>query len=205
MFFETEMLLDQFALKCSGDVGTRAYVITKNKMYDGTDETTYNDTSLNRLIGIEFAGHHGRVTLLTREFGRGVDYQVEAKVVEQGGMHVIQTFFSVDVKEEVQIKGRTARKDDPGSYELILCLEHLKTLEYKDNKFDVPLLSESSTYADLDSARRDWINKFCSNMTKTIESNSQLHQKTMEFYRRALTTCNESNRIELIKEINNLD
>ncbi|CAF4982196.1 unnamed protein product, partial [Rotaria sp. Silwood1] len=129
IFFENEKLLDEFYASYSGDLGVMPFFITQNKTFDGKEVKHYNDSNVNKLIQDEYAGHHGKVTLLTREFGRGVDFQTEAKVNEKGGTHVIQTFFSEDIKEEIQIKGRTARKDESGSYQLILCLEHLQEAE----------------------------------------------------------------------------
>jgi hypothetical protein len=35
-------------------------------------------------------------------------------LVKSGGVHVIITFFPTDESEEIQIKGRTCRQDDPG-------------------------------------------------------------------------------------------
>jgi preprotein translocase subunit SecA len=204
IFFEDEKLLDNFR-RFSGDLGTIPYYITKNKTFDGVEEKIYKDANVNKLIGIEYAGHHGSVTLLTKEFGRGIDFQVDAKVVEEGGLHVIQTFLSIDIKEEVQIKGRTARKDDPGSYELILCLQHLKNTEIKGWKVENPLVSENTTYNELDRFRRAKIDEYCSMKTKKIEENKKLHDKTLEFYMRALSSCHNGNRIEYIKEITNFD
>ena len=43
-----------------------------------------------------------------------------------GGLHVLQTFMSMDVSEEVQIQGRTARQGKKGTYSLILKAEDLK-------------------------------------------------------------------------------
>ena len=61
------------------------------------------------------------ITLATRIFGRGTDFQViDERVNKIGGTHVIQTFFSTDISEEVQIKGRTARHGDPGSFSMVL-------------------------------------------------------------------------------------
>jgi preprotein translocase subunit SecA len=52
-----------------------------------------------------------RITLLTRVFGRGVDFAcMEKAVADAGGVHVIQTFISEEESEEVQIQGRTARQ-----------------------------------------------------------------------------------------------
>nr|XP_047141288.1 protein translocase subunit SecA-like [Hydra vulgaris] len=53
----------------------------------------------------------GQITFLTRAFGRGTDFVCRDKnVIANGGVHVIQTFFSEELSEEVQIQGRTARQ-----------------------------------------------------------------------------------------------
>jgi len=63
----------------------------------------------------------GQVTFLTKTFGRGTDFVVnDQDVSTSGGLHVIQTFVSDELSEEVQIKGRTARQGDYGSYSMIL-------------------------------------------------------------------------------------
>jgi len=64
----------------------------------------------------------GQVTLLTRSYGRGVDFLMPTghQVV------VVQTFLSSLVSEQTQIKGRTARQGQPGQYRLVLCGEHLE-------------------------------------------------------------------------------
>merc|ERR1712129_9074 len=50
----------------------------------------------------------------------------DARLEERGGMHVLQTFVSVDISEEEQIKGRTARQGKRGSYGMILSAEDLQ-------------------------------------------------------------------------------
>ena len=63
------------------------------------------------------ATESGAITLLIREYGRGTDFKCfDSKVLGAGGVHVIQAFFSVDIAEEMQIKGRTARQGAEGSY-----------------------------------------------------------------------------------------
>jgi hypothetical protein len=63
----------------------------------------------------------GRITLLTRAFGRGTDFICyDDRLQQNGGIHVIQTFFSFIKSEEVQIKGRTARQGNVGSFSLVL-------------------------------------------------------------------------------------
>lgn len=63
----------------------------------------------------------GQITLFTRTFGRGTDFIChDQTVATNGGAHVIQTFLSEELSEEKQIKGRTARQGDQGSYSMIL-------------------------------------------------------------------------------------
>ncbi|CAF4261426.1 unnamed protein product, partial [Rotaria sp. Silwood2] len=70
---------------------------------------------------IKRATASGQITLLTRKFGRGTDFICYDQTVSaNGGTHVIQTFLSEELSEEVQIKGRTARQGDHGSYSMIL-------------------------------------------------------------------------------------
>jgi preprotein translocase subunit SecA len=61
---------------------------------------------------------------MTKSFGRGTDFIVFDESIlslgGHGGLHVIQTFLSVEISEEIQIQGRTARQGDPGTYILII-------------------------------------------------------------------------------------
>lgn len=61
------------------------------------------------------------VTLLIREYGRGTDFKCfDSKVLAAGGVHVIQAFFSKDIAEEIQLKGRAARQGEDGSFRYVL-------------------------------------------------------------------------------------
>ncbi|CAF3896065.1 unnamed protein product [Rotaria sp. Silwood1] len=205
IFFENEKLLDEFYASYSGDLGVMPFFITQNKTFDGKEVKHYNDSNVNKLIQDEYAGHHGKVTLLTREFGRGVDFQTEAKVNEKGGTHVIQTFFSEDIKEEIQIKGRTARKDESGSYQLILCLEHLQEAESTGG--NIPKytgIRQDMTYEELDRQRKEKMNSICKNKLDEIVKNQEIHNRTLAFFHKAITECNEKNREFFIREIEKL-
>jgi preprotein translocase subunit SecA len=58
---------------------------------------------------------------MSRAFGRGTDFVIlDENMKAKGGIHVIQTFLSLEESEEVQIKGRTARQDCNGSYDCII-------------------------------------------------------------------------------------
>lgn len=209
IFFDDENLLNYFFAKYSNDLIVanhfKPYYITMNKIFNGVEQKDYTDAEVNKLIGIEYAGHIGSVTLLTKEFGRGVDFQVDAEVVKNGGLHVIQTFYSLDIKEEIQIKGRTARKDDPGSYEMILCLPHLKEIKIKNWSVTNSKVSESTTYDELAEFRRSEMDGYCLKKTKNIENNKKTHDKTIEFYKRALSQYSSNKREEYIREIKELE
>ncbi|RYE30573.1 MAG: hypothetical protein EOP48_31895, partial [Sphingobacteriales bacterium] len=77
----------------------------------------------------------GQIAFLTKTFGRGTDFVVnDQDVSTSGGIHVIQTFVSDELSEEVQIKGRTARQGDSGSYSMVLLESSLeKFLVFKQD------------------------------------------------------------------------
>ena len=62
-----------------------------------------------------------QVTVATSAFGRGTDFFcTDETFLDKGGLHIIQTFLSIEKSEEIQIKGRTARQGQKGSYCMIL-------------------------------------------------------------------------------------
>jgi preprotein translocase subunit SecA len=68
-----------------------------------------------------------QVTLLSRIFGRGLDFKVNDLHIESlGGLLVICTFFPDSASEEIQIKGRTARQGKYGAFEFIVCQPDLQ-------------------------------------------------------------------------------
>jgi len=75
---------------------------------------------------IKRASQSNQITLLTKSFGRGADFYVKNGLVRNnGGPHVVQTFISLQLSEEVQIRGRTARQGGEGSYSMVLIAEEL--------------------------------------------------------------------------------
>ncbi|CAJ1451371.1 unnamed protein product [Effrenium voratum] len=71
---------------------------------------------------IAAATAEGKVTLLTRAYGRGIDFQMP----EKHRLVVVQTYLSSLVSEEKQIKGRTARQGKSGLFLQVLCAQHLE-------------------------------------------------------------------------------
>eukprot|EP01105_Mastigella_eilhardi_P025421 TRINITY_DN6908_c0_g2_i2.p1 TRINITY_DN6908_c0_g2~~TRINITY_DN6908_c0_g2_i2.p1 ORF type:complete len:2516 (-),score=771.73 TRINITY_DN6908_c0_g2_i2:252-6812(-) len=94
------------------------------------------EESDNKDTIVRNATKRGQLTLLTRGFGRGIDFICFDKAVQENkGVHVIQTFLSDTPSEEVQIKGRTCRQGQNGSYSLVLLACHLKQeFEFNDQQ-----------------------------------------------------------------------
>jgi len=77
----------------------------------------------------------GRVTLISRTYGRGSDFVCrDDETIANGGVHVVQTFPCELKAEEVQIRGRTCRQDNPGSYVQILFLDDLVEFGITDRR-----------------------------------------------------------------------
>ena len=69
------------------------------------------------------AGQAGRVTIATNMAGRGVDIFLGDGVEERGGLHVILTERHDSKRIDRQLEGRTARRGEPGTSEMMLSLE----------------------------------------------------------------------------------
>ena len=72
---------------------------------------------------ISRAGERGRVVVATNMAGRGTDIQISKEVRELGGLHIIATEMHSSARIDRQLIGRTARRGDPGSYQLFLSFE----------------------------------------------------------------------------------
>ncbi|CAF4798029.1 unnamed protein product, partial [Rotaria sp. Silwood2] len=69
----------------------------------------------------------GQIILLTKTFGRGTDFICyDGMRTENGGIHVIQTFLSEDILEQIQIQGTTSRQGIRGSYSIIILVRDLE-------------------------------------------------------------------------------
>lgn len=110
---------------------------------------TDTTNSMEKEYIINKAATAGQITLSTAIFGRGTDFFCKDDAVEKnGGVHIIQTFLSKDLSEEIQIQGRTARQGKQGSYQLVLLESDL------ERDFDVP----SDQMQQIAQARRyEWL------------------------------------------------
>ncbi len=112
---------------------------------------------------ISKAATSGQITICSAVFGRGTDFFSKDDSLENnGGVHVIQTFLSSDMSEEIQIQGRTARQGKKGSYKLILLDEDL------ENDFDIQCGSSENW------PREEIYSRLCEARNKCLESKYQL-------------------------------
>jgi hypothetical protein len=113
--------------KTSGQVEEyRRYLARSDALEGCTVSTLTEKNTADKEDLIRQAVRAGTVTLLSRVVGRGTDFYVFSdRVNTVGGVVVIQTFLSEDMSEEVQIKGRTARQGNNGSYCMVLSEQDL--------------------------------------------------------------------------------
>jgi preprotein translocase subunit SecA len=69
------------------------------------------------------AGRPLRITIVAQAAGRGTSIEVEEGVAENGGLHVISCAFSGVRRAHHQLLARAARRGQPGSGEVMLCLD----------------------------------------------------------------------------------
>ena len=69
------------------------------------------------------AGEAGQLTIATNLAGRGTDIILSTESLDAGGLHIVFTFFPVNLRVEEQGYGRAGRQGLPGTCSMILSLE----------------------------------------------------------------------------------
>lgn len=72
---------------------------------------------------IRLAGTAGTLTIATNMAGRGTDIPITSEVERIGGLHVIASEPNLNIRSDIQLFGRTARRGQPGSAQLFVSLE----------------------------------------------------------------------------------
>ncbi|CAL6013564.1 Helicase-related_protein [Hexamita inflata] len=126
------------------------------------------------------------VTLITREFGRGTDFVCYDKTIDgHGGVHVIQTFFSDELSEEKQIKGRTARQGNNGSYSLVLLDGELEKYGLVTRDIET-MKARSQLYSTIDPKRQAFFEGKYPERIRNIKQIKEDHVKTNIFVKSLL-------------------
>ncbi|CAF4020109.1 unnamed protein product [Rotaria sp. Silwood2] len=135
-----------------------------------------------RELCIKRAATGGKATLLTRTFGRGTDFICRNRqVLANGGIHVLQTFFSEELSEEYQIMGRGARQGDRGSYRMILLDCDLERFLGADWDKKISKITGSTLYDTLNKARNALYESKCAAKEVGIEQCRHEHQVSKSF------------------------
>ena len=116
-------------------------------------------------------------------YGRGIDFIcLNKKLLDNGGVHVIQTFLSEDISEEVQIQGRTARQGQAGSYSMCFMNEDLE--KYLGTSYLSELdkmRNENRMYSTLDKARNEFAATNSAAVFASLENIKREHDSSQEF------------------------
>ena len=132
---------------------------------------------------IRQAVSQGKVSLLTRDYGRGTDFICHDKaLLAKGGVHVIQTFVSDNVSEEVQIKGRTARQGNKGSFSMVLLAAALE--RYHISASDVQGMATgrvNTRHTFIDERRNQYFERKYEDNLKHIADVIAEHQASIAF------------------------
>ncbi len=96
-------------------------------------------------------------------------------------MHIIQTFFSEELAEEIQIKGRTARQKSKGSYQLVLFSKDLKESFELTPEDEDKMKNTDKKYAILKEKRSELSLKEGKRLKRNVESALQAHTTSMSY------------------------
>ncbi|KAL7561429.1 hypothetical protein ACA910_009286 [Epithemia clementina (nom. ined.)] len=127
---------------------------------------------------VKKAATAGQITLCTSVFGRGTDFFCKDDLVQKnGGVHIIQTFLSEALSEQLQIKGRTARQGKKESYQMILLETDLETdFEIKVGEKDK--IAREDRYEWLSCARKKKHESHCHVMDANLENATEKDKKS---------------------------
>ena len=210
-------IVNEIELRLRGNPKERAVLVffeTKKKVNDFLESPAMSarrgqvrvmreeDTVADREQAVRQAVASKSITLLSRDFGRGTDFVCyDEDLNVSGGIHVIQTFVSLEVSEETQIKGRTARQGNFGSYSLILLDSELESIQITADMI-VEFEAKSERYTVIDRMRKETFNSSYSNAMMYVDTIKQTHEESQEFLQ-ALYRSDITSVKEFIKKRNN--
>ena len=111
MFFKNETKLNSFH---------NSEICETWRINDTVQKLTPDLSEKEKQIRILNATRQNMITFATEEYGRGIDFKVFDKKFDVKGMHIELTYWPETLAEEIQIKGRTARQGQKGSFHIIL-------------------------------------------------------------------------------------
>ncbi|KAL4450790.1 hypothetical protein ABPG74_011632 [Tetrahymena malaccensis] len=169
----------------------RALDIFKNEFKTQYDYQVLSEETNFKGHTIVKAGSMSMITLATKPFGRGCDFiSTDPELDKNGGIHIIQTFLSEDLAEETQIKGRTARQAQCGSYSLVVNREDLVL------NFNLNASVKNFSYEFLHQLRQTTQKNKEKSLSIKLEETSQSHKESMRL-KQILLNYTPSNNQEI--------
>ena len=106
-------------------------------------------------------------------------------------MHIIQAFVSTDNAEEVQIKGRTCRQDNPGSFRRIVFQPDIHGSGLRAS-------CDPTDDANLEQARLHYYKREATEHAQQIQNARDTHRRSAEFIRDMYCGHNEDACVEYL-------
>ena len=170
VFFETKKKVNDF-LESSAMSSRRGQVRVMRE----------EDTVADREQAVRQAVASKSITVLSRDFGRGTDFVCfDDELDASGGVHVIQTFVSLEVSEQTQIKGRTARQGNAGSYSLVLLDSELEAIQISADMIR-DFEAKGQRYSEIDRMRKSAFNSSYATAMTYVDTIEQNHKDSQEF------------------------
>ncbi|KAK3239607.1 hypothetical protein CYMTET_50476 [Cymbomonas tetramitiformis] len=188
VFFQDSRLLDDYA---------------KSPYYRGN----LNSNLLHERLSAEEKDHAikkaataGQATFSTAVFGRGTDFVCyDPKLLDAGGVHVIQAFVSLSKSEEVQIQGRTARQGKCGTYSMVLLAGKLSS-ELEISSAQALQLTPAALYELIEQARQAQCHRVFAQMEAALHKADKKDKLSHE-YADALLTNDRDLAIEKFMQL----
>jgi hypothetical protein len=155
----------------------------QNYNIDEINILTEDVTVKDKILFIKKATTSGKITFLTKSFGRGIDFICTSRILlANSGVHVIQTFLSEELSEQIQIMGRTARQGDTGSYSMVLNDEDLEKYLGTNYKEELRKMSDTaSVYETMNVKRNEYFSRYNSSIIKAIDDVKLDHEISQRF------------------------
>ena len=169
VFFKNKQLMDEYTTSAYYRQLGRQTALLKEDM-----DAAHKDFTISK------AATTGQKTISTAVFGRGTDFFCkDDRVQNAGGVHVIQTFFSEQESEQIQIQGRTARQGKKGTYQIIL-LESDIAEQFGIGAGKIAAWAKEDLYSNLCAAREKLHERRCRdvdlNLVEATKADNETHR-----------------------------